>query len=76
MTTEFEFGQKTGAAELGEYVKSVEACPEWRLILTARESIQRLIGIRGRLIGENPSDRDDLLFDLNSFRNLNWTDVE
>jgi hypothetical protein len=76
MSSEFLFGETTDVRAIGEYVKEVEALPEWKLVIEARESIQRLITIRGRLPGEKPTDKEDLLFDINSFRGLNWTENE
>lgn len=58
--------------DIALYVSQIERKDEWGDILLARESIARLIKIRGRLLGERANDTKDLLFDINSFRGLNW----
>lgn len=56
--------------ELEEFVSQVEQQPEWKDFMTIRESVQRVISIRGRLLGEKHTDVNDLLYDLNSYRQL------
>lgn len=69
MTVEFE-GLKY-SKELSVFVSEMESQPEWKNALTVRESASRIISLRGRLLGERPHDRQDLQYDLSSYRRLN-----
>jgi len=66
------------SGELRCFVAELQSRPEWTKALIVRESAVRIISIRGRLLGENPQDRRDLQYDINSYKRLNFTsnDIE
>lgn len=46
--------------------------PEWEDVITLRSGIRRLMSIRGRLIGEQANDKNDLLYDATSYQRKDW----
>jgi hypothetical protein len=65
-----EFIETKNINQIEEFVARVENSPEWNTVLLLRESIKRLTFIRGRLMGENPQDKKDLYYDINSYRRI------
>lgn len=73
-----EFINSSNPKVLEQNLCLLESEPLWEKVISSRESIRRLVSLRGRLIGEKQGDKKDLLFDLNSYRGLGWKmeDVE
>lgn len=58
--------------EIEQYVSNFEHSPEYGDVVLALPSFRRVINLRGHLIGEGRGDVADVLFDINSYQQLNW----
>ncbi len=67
-----EFQEFSTRREIKSFIQEIELIPEWENVIALRSGIRRLMSIRGRLIGEQPHDKGDLLYDATSFQQKDW----